>query len=121
MRKNINRFALLVALLTFVVPLAFALIVSFEVEVRNTRDVPAKIELAQFHSEGFNGTRPLAFSDDLKIIEKTIEVPAHESRIVEFNSAGGGFWLRWRSQDQSNPRMENIVDLKPGKHIIELK
>lgn len=89
MRILANRIVTFVALIAFAVPVALALVFSFDVEIRNKRDVAVKIELNQYHSAGFNGTRPLVLTDDLRIKTETVEIPPGDSRFVRFDSGTG--------------------------------
>ncbi len=70
-----------------------------EVVIVNPFAVSVVIEISQYHSEGFDGTRPRAFTPNLLIETRSISIDPNERVTVVFRDGGGGFWLRWRLVD----------------------
>lgn len=91
----------------------------FQVLVTNHRSTPVQIVVGQFHSEGFEGDPPRAFSDDLRIHEETISLGAGASATMVFSSASGGFWLRWRLLDDASA-VVTTLDLLRDRHVIDV-
>lgn len=101
---------------------AVALTFGYDVEIQNQLAVPAKVELTQYHSEGFNGTPPQNFSENLKLGTQFVVVAPGAIGKVHFNSASGGFWLRWKLVEPStNPEPSGVLDLGEGERVIKIK
>ena len=71
----------------------------FEVVATNRRSETVVINIAQYHSENFDGTPPRSFPTALLIQQQKVSLGPGEQRTLVFNSASGGFWLRWRQLD----------------------
>jgi len=113
---------LLVGLLLISSSTALAMTFGYDVEIQNQLSVPTKVEIAQYHSEGFDGTPPKNFTDNLKLGTKFVVVPPGETRTVHYNSAAGGFWLRWKQVEPStSPQLSGVIDLGKGERVIKIK
>jgi len=77
------------------------------VEVSNSMDTPVVIEMSQYHAIGFDGTRPPEFTPELLGNTTSVRVEPGEEIEVDFNDAGGGYWLVWR-------QVEPVVDCPPS-------
>ena len=80
-----------------------------EVVIFNPFAVSAVIEVSQYHSEGFDGTRPRAFTPNLLIETRSISIGPNERITVVFSDGGGGFWLRWRLVDPTLSSTETFT------------
>jgi hypothetical protein len=118
--RDIRRFAT-VALLA-VGTSARALTVGYDVLIKKSLPEPVGVELAQYHSENFNGIRPEKFTENLLIYKKQISVAAGSVQRLHYTSASGGFWLRWSlvSPEVDRP-VSGVLDLAKGEHVIEIK
>ena len=98
-----------------------ACVEEYKVVVVNHRSEQVVIGIGQYHSEGFNGTPPKNFSDELLARQEEITLKAHESRTLRFNNAAGGFWLRWRQLDPLPvPRRWATLDLIRDERVINI-
>lgn len=96
--------------------------VGYDVKIQNHLSVPAQVEVTQYHSEGFNGTPPQHFTDDLKLGTKLIVLPPGESQTIHYSSASGGFWLQWRRiTPDKNRSLSRVLNLIDGENVIEIK
>jgi hypothetical protein len=103
-------------------PSAQALTIGYDIEVQSQLSVPAKLELTQYHSEGFNGMPPESFSENLVVNTQVITVPPGETRKLHYNSASGGFWLHWKQLDPTtNTQQSGVLDLGEGQRVIKVK
>ena len=76
---------------------------NYSINIVNLADVAVTIEMSQFHSEGFDGTPPLHFTDDLFIHTRQVSLRPGEKKEVVVNDAAGGFWIRWRQIEPVQP------------------
>ena len=113
--RNIIGFVLLLPVV------ALAMTIGYDVKINNHLSVPVKVEVAQYHSEGFNGTRPRQFTEDLKISARVISLQSGESQAVHYNSASGGFWLLWKTIEPSSNKSSGVLDLVEGDRVINIK
>jgi hypothetical protein len=96
-------------------------VLKYEVLVTNRLSVPVLIEIAQYHSPGFDGTTPRDFTDDLMVGTQQLMLGPGEQKILEFNSAAGGFWLRWRQLDPApTVFIVSTLDLNHDKRTITI-
>lgn len=103
-------------------PSAQALTIGYDVEVQSQLSVPVRIELTQYHSEGFNGVPPKSFSENLKLNMQVVVVPPGETRKLHYNSASGGFWLHWKQlEPTANTQQSGVLDLGEGQRVIKVK
>lgn len=100
---------------------AVAMTIGYDVKIKNHLSVPVIVELAQYHSEGFNGTRPKQFTDDLKINARALSLQPGESQSVHYNSASGGFWLLWKTIEPATSRASGVLDFVEGDRVINIK
>ena len=91
---KIRPLALATALLT--AALSSACVIGYEVLVTNRLDIPVVVELTQYHAADFGSSPPAEFTPDLLLETRTVALGPGESARAEFNSAKGGFWVRWR-------------------------
>ena len=111
-----------ILLLLLVVPLAaLAMTIGYDVKVQNQSAIPVKVELAQYHAEGFNGTRPNPFTENLRISARVISLQPGESQTFHYNSASGGFWLVWKTIEPSTNKSSGVLDLVAGDGVINIK
>ena len=75
----------------------------YPINIVNLADVAVTIEMSQFHSKGFDGTRPLHFTDDLLIDTRHVSLRPGEKKEVTVTDAAGGFWIRWRQVEPVQP------------------
>lgn len=68
---------------------------TYKVTIVNELEVPVVLELLQYHSEGFGGTPPRAFTSDLLLETRRVSLSAGESATAVFNDAAGGHWVQW--------------------------
>jgi hypothetical protein len=103
-------------------PYVFAISYSYEVKIINTLPTRARLDVTQYHSTGFDGTRPKEFTDKLKLDTKTIELTPGETKTISFSDAAGGFWVRWCQIDPI-PALEKcgVVDLIRDTREIRLR
>jgi hypothetical protein len=113
---------LLVAAMCASAPQAFATYRSYEVKIVSGLGSRAILEMTQYHSSDFGTNRPADFSDKLKLRSRMVEVPPGATKIVRFNDATGGYWIRW-CQVEPKPSAETcgIVDLVRDKPEIRLR
>ncbi|WP_157131704.1 hypothetical protein [Piscinibacter gummiphilus] len=117
-----NRRTLLGSLLTLCLSCLGGCVVEFEVLVANQTANPVVVEIGQFHSHGFDGTRPKAFTPDLLIQQQVLPLSAGEVRKIKFNSGAGGFWLRWRVIEPSSKQEESFtLDLIREEKSISIR
>ena len=101
---------------------ALALTHGFDIEIQNLLSVPATIEISQYHAEGFDGTRPKNFTENLWLSTEVFSLPPLSSRTVYYNDATGGFWLLWKRKEPTNvPQTSGVLELAERKHIIQIK
>ena len=99
-----------------------ACVEEYKVVVVNHRNEQVVIGIGQFHSEGFNGIPPKDFSSALLVRHQEFTLKARESRILLFNSAAGGFWLRWRLLvPLSEPGNWLTLDLARDERVINVR
>lgn len=97
--KQSLRYLSLLGFFAFVIFLLVACVEQFDVVVTNHRSDRVVIGIAQYHSEKFDGTPPKSFPAELIIQQLEVTLGPGERRTLVFNSASGGFWLRWRQLD----------------------
>jgi len=99
-------------------PVVTALIIScglvacvkgYNVRVTNHLDTPATVGISQYHSPGFDGTRPKEFTDALRVQQQMYTFAPGEARTLSWHDAQGGYWLRWSVLVPK--REENILTL----------
>jgi hypothetical protein len=101
---------------------ALAMTIGYDVKIQNLLLVPAKIEVTQYHSEGFNGTRPKRFTENLKLGAMVVLLQPGESKIVHYNSASGGFWLLWKQlEPHTTAATSGVIELVEGARVINIK
>lgn len=99
-----------------------ALTIGYDVVVQNMLSVPVTIELSQYHSERFNGTRPSKFTEDLLIYKKQILLAPNSSQSVHYTSASGGFWLQWKHLNSGGTQFaEGVLELAENERVIQIK
>ncbi|MGQ0709398.1 MAG: hypothetical protein ACT4NV_06560 [Rhodoferax sp.] len=99
-----------------------ALTFGYDIQIQNELSAPAKVEISQYHSEGFDGTRPKAFTENLRLSTKSILVPPMKTIKVHFNDATGGFWLLWKiSEPTGIPEASGVIDLTERARVIQIK
>jgi hypothetical protein len=101
---------------------ALALTFGYAIQIQNELAVPAKVEIEQYHSEGFDGKRPKAFTENLRLSTKSFLVPAGETLKGHYNDATGGFWLLWKRIEPTGiPPASGVIDLTERARIIKIK
>jgi len=98
-----------------------ATIFGYDVKIQNRSSELIKIEVAQYHSEEFDGSRPEQFTENLKIKATVISLQPGETQVVRYNSASGGFWLLWKTVDPPSKQLSGVVDLVAGERVINIK
>ncbi|MEK7763588.1 MAG: hypothetical protein AAB433_18585 [Nitrospirota bacterium] len=93
-----------------------------DIEIQNQLTVTAEIEISQYRSEGFNGTRPNAFTEKLRLSTKSFQVLPGETLKVHYNDATGGFWLLWRRLEPPGiPAASGVIDLTERARAIVIQ
>jgi len=116
--RRLSLFGVFASALLFLV----ACVERFEVVVTNHRSEKVVIGIAQYHSEKFDGTPPKSFPIELLIQQQEVTLSPGERRIMVFNSASGGFWLRWRQLDPlPEPSTLVTLDLTRDARTIDVK
>jgi hypothetical protein len=81
-----------------------------------------KVEIFQYHAEGFGGTRPKAFTENLRLSTKSFLVAPGETIKVHYNDATGGFWLLWKRTEPTDiPAASGVIDLTERARVIKIK
>ena len=121
MGLRMNALRIIVWLVLVLPIVALAMTIGYDVKINNHLSVPVKIEIAQYHSAGFDGTRPKQFTEDLKIRTRVISLQPGELKTVHYNSALGGFWLLWKTIDSSTAKSPGVLDLVEGDRVINIE
>ena len=122
MRMYVNRSAIALWFWLVLFSSAFAMTVRYDVKIQNHLPVPVQVKVTQYHSEGFNGTPPRRFTNDLKLGAKMIVLHPGELQTLNYSCASGGFWLQWKRRDpDKNRSLSGVLNLIDGENIIEIK
>lgn len=101
---------------------AVALTIGYDIQIQNELSIPAKVEISQYHSEDFDGTRPKAFTENLRLSTKSFLISPGETIKVHYNNATGGFWLLWKRIEPTGiPAASGIIDLTERARLIQIK
>ena len=120
--KQLLRYLSLFGAITCALLFLAACVERFEVIATNHRSERVIIGIAQYHSENFNGTPPKSFPTELLIQQQEVSLGPGERRTLVFNSASGGFWLRWRQVDPlSEPNTLVTIDLIRDARAIDIQ
>ena len=92
-------------------------------EVRNNwGDEPIEVWIAQFRSETFDSKPPQSFTEDLIVRQVRVSLAPHERRVLKFNDASGGLWLRWRLlSPMPEPNHAFTLSLASGERRIDVQ
>lgn len=101
--------------LAFAILLLVACVEQFDAVATNHRSDAVVIGIAQYHSERFDGTPPRSFPAGLLIQQGEVTLGPGERRTLVFDSASGGFWLRWQ-QLAPTPEPGTWVTIDIGRH-----
>ena len=99
------------------------MVFGYDIKFTNRTTCSLSLEIAQYHAENFDGTKPAVFRDDLRTGEvKLIALPPGKSSSAHFNDAAGGFWVTWKTLDAGacSPR-NGIIDLNKDNTEIVIK
>lgn len=101
---------------------ALALTFGYDIQIQNELSAPAKVEISQYHAEGFDGTRPKAFTENLRLSTKSFLVAPGETIKVHYNDATGGLWLLWKRIEPTDiPAASGVIDLTERARVIRIK
>lgn len=93
----------------------------FEIEVSSRTAEAVVVELSQYHSPGFDGNRPRAFTPDLLVRRELLALSGGGSRTINFDSGAGGYWLQWRVvQPEARADEGGTLELVRGENTITI-
>ena len=97
-------------------------IIEYDVDVLNHTAEAVRLRMVQYHSPAFDGTPPREFSDSLVVKRVDISVPAYGKSKVAFDTAAGGFWLRWKVLNHPGTASRwSTLDFIRDKHSIDVR
>src|SRR5262245_23928623 len=64
--------------------------------VTNRLEVPVVVELSQYRAADGSRTVPAQFTPHLLVGTTTVSLGPGENTQVQFDTATGGYWVRWR-------------------------
>ena len=111
----------LVASILLVVALpAFPMSRSHKVTFKNDTSCPLVLTLEAYHAVNFDGTRPEQFTQDLSEGIELLTVASRESETFRFSDSGGGYWIRWQTQENSCISSSGVIDLTKGDDQVRI-
>lgn len=94
----------------------------YNIQIQNELSVPEKVEVSQDHAEGFDGTHPKAFTENLRLRTKSFLADPGKTIKIHYNNASDGFWLLWRQIEPADiPAASGVIDLTERTRVIRIK